>query len=616
MSQIHWLTDYMPWSMTKMKLIHSLCEWGEYELGERLEFYLPIYRYHSRWDELSRADFSYELDGTKGGSQYASFLKKTTDVSRRYRETDQLGELSDEAEAYFESLFDYINREEIPVLLVSNTYVTTSEVTLAGINRVMEMAEARGIPTLNMKNRQQEMGINTATDYYNANHLNVHGSIKYTNYLAEYLVEHYGFQDKHGQEGYESWDLAAEKYKELLAPYVVKEELDAGSYDSNLPAPELTAVHVNGTTLTVQWKAVKGAAAYHIYRKRGAAQPWELLTEVTAGTTSYQDSDLELLQEYTYTVVPQGVRDGEFFHGNYQFAGISGTTLPDAPELQELTGNTKAQTLTWKAVPGADGYGVSRAIHGKSWVRIAVVNDETQYTDTNLFDGEVPFHYTVTAYVEDDAGNVTHGSYDTNGLLWLPQISDIGLTASTESGRVVLSWSPVTGADRYYIERRTGTGEWMPVAEPISGAASAFEDLTAEKGARYKYRVAAALTYQGEERQFAVQETSTWLSPEQDSVVVDRPEVVFARRIGQSVQLVWTPASNAGAYRIYRKVGASDWTVLEASFAGNAYSDGSIKGETQEVSYLVQALYGPRGVVFCGNFAEDMAVTVSLAQEG
>lgn len=117
LNQIHWLTDYMPWSLTKLKLIHSLCKMEGYTLMDSLEFYLPLYRYHARWDELVQQDFSYELDGTKGGSQYNNFLKTSKDVSGSYRKMDLSGELSDETETYFNGLFDYIDQEHIKVLL-------------------------------------------------------------------------------------------------------------------------------------------------------------------------------------------------------------------------------------------------------------------------------------------------------------------------------------------------------------------------------------------------------------------------------------------------------------------------------------------------------------------
>lgn len=614
--RIHWTVDYMPWSVTKLKLIHSFCEAGDYELADRLEFYIPLVRYHSRWKELNKEDFSYELDGTKGGSHHASFFKKTKDVSGYYCESDCAGELPKETEACLESLFDYIDQEDIPVLFVSNLAINKNETELTQINRIMEMAEARGYDTLNLKNRQGEMGIDTTMDYYNANHTNVHGSIKYTVYLANYLAEHYGFQDKRGQAGYESWDLAAQKYQEILAPYVVEEELDVRSYDSSLQAPELTKLDGSGTNLTLRWKSVRGAVAYHIYRKTEASEPWKFLDAVTADTLNYEDAGLEMLHTYTYTVVPQGERDGRYTHGNYSFAGISAMPVPATPELLELTGDDQALTLSWEEVPGAEGYYVYRKIFGRSWNQLADVTDGTAYLDADLFDGRLPLLYTVRAYATDGAEQRVQSGFDANGLLYLPQLQDISLTASVKDGRIFLSWEPVTGASRYYIERRSKGGDWIQLTDSVSGSISSLQDLTAESGVTYQYRITAALTYRKEEYRFAAQATDGWIRATQDSVVVDRPEIVFAQMIGDGVELVWTPASNVSAYRIYRKTDGADWTVLVESVTGNSYTDGALPKKAGEAAYLVQALYGPKGVVFEGEFSREMAVTVSLGQEG
>ena len=613
-NHIHWTVDYMPWSMTKLKLIHSFCEVGGYELADRLEFYIPLVRYHSRWKEINKADLSYELDGTKGGSHSSSFLKRTEDVSGYYRENDYAGELPEETEVYLESLFDYIDQEDIPVLFISNTGMNKNEAVLAQINRIMEMAEARGYDTLNLKNRQGEIGIDATIDYYNAGHTNIHGSIKYTGYLASYLAENYGFQDKRGQAGYESWDLAAEKYKEILAPYVVEEELDADAYDSGLQAPELIKLDGSGTNLTLQWKRVRGALAYHIYRKTETTGPWQFLAAVAADTLSYEDTGLEMLHTYTYTVVPQGERDGRYTHGNYSFTGISAMPLPATPELLELTGDDQALTLSWEEVPGAEGYYVYRKIFGRSWNLLADVTEGTAYLDSDLFDGRLPLLYTVRAYVTHEGEQKVQSGFDANGLLYLPQLQDIGLTASAKDGRTVLSWEPVTGAGRYYIERRTEGGDWIQLTDSVSGSVSSVQDLTAESGVTYQYRITAALTYCKEEHRFATQATDGWIRAAQDSVIVDRPEIVFARKIGDGVELVWTPASNVSAYRIYRKTEGADWTVLEESVTGNSYTDGALTKKANEAAYLVQALYGPKGVVFEGEFSREMAV--SLGQEG
>ena len=55
---------------------------------------------------------------------------------------------------------------------------------------------------------------------------------------------------------------------------------------------------------------------------------------------------------------------------------------------------------------------------------------------------------------------------------------------------------------------------------------------------------------------------------------------------------------------------------MKESAAGNAYFDSLTAEGESAVSYIVQALYGSGGVVFGGEFSEDMAVTVLLEQEG
>ena len=83
---------------------------------------------------------------------------------------------------------------------------------LSQINQLNAMIEERGYDTLYLMDQTDEMGIDITTDFYNRNHTNVHGSIKYTQYLSEYLIENYGFEDKRFDEAYKSWDKGYKKY--------------------------------------------------------------------------------------------------------------------------------------------------------------------------------------------------------------------------------------------------------------------------------------------------------------------------------------------------------------------------------------------------------------------
>ena len=45
-STLHFLLDYMPFSINKLKLTWKLSELGNYSYEDRLEFYAPLIRYH------------------------------------------------------------------------------------------------------------------------------------------------------------------------------------------------------------------------------------------------------------------------------------------------------------------------------------------------------------------------------------------------------------------------------------------------------------------------------------------------------------------------------------------------------------------------------------------
>ena len=47
-----------------------------------------------------------------------------------------------------------------------------------------------------------------------------------TDYLSRYLIENYGFEDKRGQETYENWQTASDKYFKLVKPYLIESDYE------------------------------------------------------------------------------------------------------------------------------------------------------------------------------------------------------------------------------------------------------------------------------------------------------------------------------------------------------------------------------------------------------
>ena len=64
-----------------------------------------------------------------------------------------------------------------------------------------------GYSVLDMQKLAEEIALDFTTDFYNTGHVNVHGAVKTTDYLARYLTDNYGFQDKHSNPDYSDWNL-------------------------------------------------------------------------------------------------------------------------------------------------------------------------------------------------------------------------------------------------------------------------------------------------------------------------------------------------------------------------------------------------------------------------
>ncbi|MBO6164603.1 MAG: hypothetical protein J6N77_06100 [Lachnospiraceae bacterium] len=225
-NKIHFHTDYMPFSMNKVHLIEDLCGRAGYTWKEKLEYYFPIIRYHSRWKELTKADFHYQLDGLKGASYYDKFLDTAKDMSGRLPQTDDVGEIPAETQECLNDLMDYCEQNQLKVLFVHSAQIIPEE-ELAVYNAIDGMLESRGFDTLNLCNYTEEIGYDLAADYYNPLHNNVHGSLKASRFLANYLAENYGLGRDPAEEKDPSWAAAWEKYQKEIAEAVTEDEIKA-----------------------------------------------------------------------------------------------------------------------------------------------------------------------------------------------------------------------------------------------------------------------------------------------------------------------------------------------------------------------------------------------------
>jgi hypothetical protein len=187
-----------------------------------------------------------------------------------------------------------------------------------------DILESRGYPCLDLMKEYEAYGLNLQRDFWDSNHTNVRGSYKLTEYMADYLAEHYHFADKRGQADYADWDRASESYDRKVDSWILPFEREKNLWQ-DLPAPKKTEAKAKKSGIRLAWTASKDADGYVIYRKTSDENDgkWQLLATVGADTRSYMDEALKANTRYTYCVVPFADKDGQKAYGNYKIKGVS-----------------------------------------------------------------------------------------------------------------------------------------------------------------------------------------------------------------------------------------------------------------------------------------------------
>ncbi len=210
--------------------------------------------------------------------------------------------------------------------------------------------------------------------------------------------------------------------------------------------------------ITLMWDATTGADSYTVYRRTIGA-----LTILMANIpgTNFTDTGLDDGTEYFYAVTAtngtgEGAQSGE----------DSATTLPAAPTGLIATASTTVAgqiALSWNATTGADSYTVYRGTESSD-VNTVVGNNigVVTYTNTGLANGEEYF-YEVTAV--NSAGESARSNRDSATTI-IPAPTDLMADVTTTAGSVILSWTPVVGAESYRIYRSILIGAPAAITPP------------------------------------------------------------------------------------------------------------------------------------------------------
>ncbi|MCI7302408.1 MAG: hypothetical protein SOR93_07455 [Clostridiales Family XIII bacterium] len=219
------VTDNMRFSVNRIQATKAVLDYvkagGNIEIDEEdLSYYIPIMKYHSRWDgDLDADDFVHINPGTdykgyfgySGKNAWRAISQPKTSVNTQYTP------MAKENEAVLNDLLDYCDTIEQEVLFVLSPYSMNTE-EQAVLNSAIRQVEERGYPAINFNTEQMydTLDFDFDSDLYNTTHTNFAGAMKYTNYLSNYIHDHYKIEDHRGDNMYQSWDESYEILKERV----------------------------------------------------------------------------------------------------------------------------------------------------------------------------------------------------------------------------------------------------------------------------------------------------------------------------------------------------------------------------------------------------------------
>lgn len=312
---VHFMSDYMPMSKNKIAfLTRYFTQEGESILNS-ISFYATIMEYHDRWAEMDADDFIID-EGIKGATRHHYYLSTVNDISENHYVSEEKQEMPKKMNYFMSDLLDYCDEKgehNIVFLLPPKSY---SEDEYKQFNSLSELISSRGYEVLDLRDSHEQIGLFMDQDYYDINHTNIHGSIKYTDYMARYVMEKRECSLSDDPE----WDKALDKYKQIIDEYILDFELNHELRDYHLERPENLSVQRKDGKNIISWNVCDDADSYYVYRREDKGFI-RISDEITGN--EFEDNSAEKGKTYTYTVVSCRKDGGITLFGNYDHKGIS-----------------------------------------------------------------------------------------------------------------------------------------------------------------------------------------------------------------------------------------------------------------------------------------------------
>ena len=249
-----------------------------------------------------------------------------------------------------------------------------------------------------------------------------------------------------------------------------------GEKDPNYVAAPVIKITTSAGKPKISWSKVDGAVKYQVYYST-KGEKYNPLIETTK--TSITHTKAKIGTKYYYVVKAVNANGDESEFSN----GVNIKCVPAAPTVTISRSGGKAK-LSWSKVTGADKYYVYRSTDGVEYKPYYTVS-KTSFTDSKSASGK-KYYYKVMAVAVVNETNVGSACSAVKSIMTTLAKPTVKIT--TSNGKPKLSWSKVTGADKYYVYRSTNGKDYTLLVKTTKTSVT---NTGAKKGTKYYYKVKA-----------------------------------------------------------------------------------------------------------------------------
>lgn len=188
----------------------------DFDFSTRLSFYFPVFKYHTRYSELTKDDFKYAFSDFYFDYKGLDLNKEVVPYNNGFSymdESEKVVTIPKKVLTYMNKIINLCKDNNINLVFVElpSADSWSYEKSMA----TYEYAKKNNIPFLDLNLNSDDFAFDWTTDSSDGgDHLNVYGAKKVTRYLGKYLNENYTLKDCRKDSNSKKWNRSLEIYKE------------------------------------------------------------------------------------------------------------------------------------------------------------------------------------------------------------------------------------------------------------------------------------------------------------------------------------------------------------------------------------------------------------------